>query len=95
MLRVEGRARIVTDDDLRQSLAFNGKAPHLAIVVEVESAFLHCAKCIRRSSLWEQETWPDRGTLPSAGEMLRDHAALDMPAEQIDEAYQQSTQKLY
>jgi hypothetical protein len=76
-------------------LAFNGKAPHLAIVVEVESAFLHCAKCIRRSSLWQQETWPDRDTLPTAGQILRDHVGLDLPAEQLDAAYQESTKKLY
>ena len=94
-LRVEGRVRIVTDESLRESMAVNGKAPHLVIVVEVESAFLHCAKCIRRSSLWQQGTWPERGSLPTAGQILRDHAALDLPAGQIDAAYQESTTKLY
>jgi uncharacterized protein len=71
-LRVNGRATIVRDPDLLASMSVQGKRPLLAIAVEVEQAFLHCAKAFKRSRLWQQETWPDRSELPSLGRMLMD-----------------------
>ena len=60
-----GRAAIVRDDDVLESLAAKGKRPLVAIGVEVEECFLHCPKAFRRSQLWEPEAWPDRSVLPS------------------------------
>ena len=64
-LRVNGRASIVRDEDVLESLAARGKQPQVAIAVEVEECFLHCPKAFRRSQLWEPEAWPDRAVLPS------------------------------
>jgi uncharacterized protein len=37
-----------------------GHRPLLAMVVEVEQVFFHCAKAFLRSQLWEPESWrPD------------------------------------
>ncbi len=54
-LRVRGRATIVRDTELRESMAVNGRAPELALVVELTTAFFHCAKCIIRSELWSAD----------------------------------------
>ena len=62
---MNGRAAIVRDDDVLESLAAKGKRPLVAIGVEVEECFLHCPKAFRRSQLWEPEAWPDRSVLPS------------------------------
>lgn len=51
-LRVRGRASIVRDHDLLSSMAINGRTPDLALVVELTTAYFHCAKCIIRSELW-------------------------------------------
>jgi uncharacterized protein len=64
-LRVNGRASIVRDEDILESVAARGKRPLVAIAVEVEECFLHCPKAFRRSQLWEPEAWPDRSVLPS------------------------------
>src|SRR5881296_2094602 len=64
-LRVNGRASIVRDEDILESLAARDKRPHVAIAVEVEECFFHCPKAFRRSQLWEPEAWPDRSILPS------------------------------
>ena len=32
-----------------------GAKPELALVVDVTTAYFHCAKCIIRSKLWSQE----------------------------------------
>jgi PPOX class probable FMN-dependent enzyme len=64
-LRVNGRAAIIRDEDVLESLAAHGKRPLVAIGVEVEECFLHCPKAFRRSKLWEPAEWPDRSALPS------------------------------
>src|ERR1019366_1006920 len=47
-LRVSGKGQIVRDSALQNSLAVNGQAPNLALVVDVEEAFIHCPKCMVR-----------------------------------------------
>jgi len=54
-LRVRGRATIVRDLELRETMAVNGRLPELALVVDVTTAYFHCAKCIIRSRLWSDE----------------------------------------
>jgi uncharacterized protein len=51
-LRVNGKAKIVTDKSVLELLVCDGKVPSLAIIVEVKEAFMHCAKCMIRSKLW-------------------------------------------
>ena len=69
-LRVSGRAQIVRDEGLRRSMSVDGKVPDLALVVEVDHAFFHCAKCVVRSGLWEQAKWPDTSGMKSLGAAL-------------------------
>jgi PPOX class probable FMN-dependent enzyme len=93
-LRVNGRARIVRDPEWLGRLAAQGKVPQLAIAVEVDEAFLHCAKCVKRSGLWEPERWPDREGLASPAQMFRDHAKLtSMTVEELDQRLQEGYRK--
>jgi uncharacterized protein len=75
-LRVNGRATISTDPDVLAACAVGDVTPRVAVVVTVEEAYVHCAKALRRSGLWEPERWPDLAALPSAACMLRDHYGL-------------------
>ena len=75
-LRVNGRACIVRDPELLARMAARGKTPLLGIGVEVDEAFLHCAKALKRSRLWDAETWPERGALPTLAEMIHDQITL-------------------
>jgi len=90
-LRVAGKAMIVRDAWLCERMAVNGKVPQFAIVVTVESAFFHCAKCVIRSKVWEPQHWPTVEDLPSLARTIIDHAKLpdaeaDMQA-MIDASY--------
>jgi uncharacterized protein len=59
-LRINGRARLVRDAALLDRMVVKGNRPLLAMVVEVQQVFFHCAKAFLRSGLWEPETWqPD------------------------------------
>jgi hypothetical protein len=85
-LRVNGRATITTDPPVLEAAALDGRPPKVAIVVEVAEAYIHCAKALRRSRLWEPEAWPDTSDMARPAAMLKDHIGLtDMSVEQIDE----------
>jgi PPOX class probable FMN-dependent enzyme len=59
-LRVNGRARVVTDADWFDQLVVRGHRPALALVVDVEQVFFHCSKAFLRSGLWDAASWrPD------------------------------------
>jgi PPOX class probable FMN-dependent enzyme len=81
-LRVEGRAWIVRDEDVLARCEVRGRRRALAIGVEVESAFIHCAKAFRRGQVWQPESWPDRSGMASVACMLRDHMGIDGAAEE-------------
>lgn len=74
-LRVNGRAAIHDDAELTARFAVGGKAPRTVLKVEVEEAYLHCAKAFMRSRLWDVEAQVARSSLPTMGEMLRDQIA--------------------
>ena len=71
-LRVNGRAWITQDPQLLDLSVVEDKRPLLAIGVEVQECFLHCAKAFRRAHLWSPETWPSPDVLPSMACMLYD-----------------------
>lgn len=52
-LRVNGRATLTTDPAVLAAVAVEGRPPRVAIGVDVEACFIHCAKAFRRSGLWD------------------------------------------
>jgi len=69
--RVNGRAEIVTDSELLELCAVDGKVPKLALRIEIDEAYTHCSKAFLRANLWDPERYVDRGELPSPGELMR------------------------
>lgn len=72
-LRINGTARITDDASALEACAVQGRAPKVGIIVRVDEVFLHCAKALSRSGLWDASRQIDRTTLPSYAEMLLDH----------------------
>ena len=58
-LRINGRARLVSDAPFFDAMMIKGNRPILALIVEIEEIFHHCAKAFLRSQLWRPETWQD------------------------------------
>ncbi len=85
-LRINGIARLSTDPELGARFAVDGRPAKVIVVVTVEEAYVHCAKALRRAALWEPGSWVAAVDRPNAAAMVKDHAAIDVPAEVIGEA---------
>ena len=94
-LRVNGRAAITREPELLRSLEAQGKVPRLAIGVEVEEVFLHCARSFRRGRLWDQATWPGPDALPSMPCILYDQTHGAMSLEALEARQAESLVRLY
>lgn len=65
-LRVNGRAKIVTDGPFFDRMVVRSHRPELALLIEVEEAFFHCAKAFARSKTWKPESWDPTAVRPYA-----------------------------
>jgi PPOX class probable FMN-dependent enzyme len=84
-LRVNGEARIVTDEKVLELLSCQGKLPSFAIIVNVKEVFMHCAKCIIRSNLWMNIDDTQKRSVPSLAKTLVDHGKLDISYQELDD----------
>ncbi len=79
-LRVNGKASIVKDKEILERCVVNRKVPSMGIMVDINEAFLHCAKAIRRSKLWKAESQQDPSEMPTLAQMILEQvAAPDKP----------------
>ena len=85
VVRVSGMAQIVTDAELLETMAVQGKRPDLALVVRVKEAFFHCGKSMIRSGLWEPERWSSIDGLPSYAQALKDHGKLPIAIPDLEQ----------
>jgi uncharacterized protein len=85
-IRVNGRAVISVDPELRNSTAINGKVPRSVLVVTVERVYFQCTKAIVRSKLWDPAARIDRKSLPSAGTILAGISKGEIGGEAHDRA---------
>jgi uncharacterized protein len=81
-LRINGRARLVSDADFFDEMLVKGHRPLLAIVVEIETVFHHCAKAFLRSQLWEPETWDPEAVVARRAVLAQ---KLERPESTVDE----------
>ena len=89
-LRVNGMAWITRDPELLNRCVAQGKAPLVAIGVEIEQCFLHCPKAFIRSRLWYPQDWPAADALPSMACVLFDQIK---PADATLQDYERSIEE--
>ncbi len=84
-LRVNGAARLSCDEEQLQLFAAEKRRPKLVIEVAVAEAYLHCAKALMRSGLWQPSSRVDRSLLPTMGQMINSQLGIEAPAETQEE----------
>ena len=94
-LRVNGSARIVAEAPYLDRMAMRGVTPDLAVEVQVEELFLHCARAFVRSRLWDVTTWPSRTEVPTGGTIARSQSGTTTPAADIDAALEEGARHPY
>jgi uncharacterized protein len=86
-LRINGRARLVSDAPFFDEMLVKGHRPVLAVVVEIEDIFFHCAKAFLRSGLWRPETWAPEARVPRRAVIAQEVEPSGMTVEQLDDYY--------
>ena len=90
-LRVNGVAEVIMEPALLERWTVNGKHPRSAMRVTVREAYLHCAKALMRSKLWNDDYRVERTELPTYAQMLKDQGVTTQSVEDlqasIDESY--------
>lgn len=84
-LRVNGAARLSCDEEQLQLFTGEKHRPKLVIEVAVAEAYLHCAKALMRSGLWQQSSQVPRSLLPTMGQMINNQTGIEAPAETQEE----------
>jgi PPOX class probable FMN-dependent enzyme len=94
-MRVNGVASVSVDPSVLAQCEVAGMNANVAIVVSVSTAFIHCAKALRRSSLWDPAGWPSTDDMATPACMLKDHIGLEGSTEDsqraLDESYARTT----
>jgi len=86
-LRINGRARLVSDADFFDDLVVKGHRPLLAVVVEIDTVFHHCAKAFLRSKLWDPESWEPELKVPRRAVVAHELDRPDTSVEELDRYY--------
>ena len=68
--RINGTARLTTDDDLCKSFEMEGKLPRCIIVIQVQAIYFQCARAVIRAGLWDGSKHIAENAIPSVGEIL-------------------------
>ncbi|MBI5275932.1 MAG: pyridoxamine 5'-phosphate oxidase family protein [Burkholderiales bacterium] len=80
-LRVNGAAVVSTDPSDIAACTNERRAPKAVIRLQVEAAYLHCAKAFMRSKLWSPAAQVDRAAMPTIGQVIADQTGMEVPIE--------------
>jgi uncharacterized protein len=96
-LRINGRARLVREAPFFDDMVVKGHRPLLALVVDIEEIFFHCAKAFLRSGLWKPETWDPEAAVPRRAVIAKNVEPDDRTVEELDDYYrlENYSQSLY
>ncbi len=85
-MRINGRAKIISEAPFFDSMLVRGHRPKLALVVSVEEVFFHCSKAFMRSGLWHQESWRPED-VPSRARIAHQLERSDQTLETVEAYY--------
>ncbi|MGA9311777.1 MAG: pyridoxamine 5'-phosphate oxidase family protein [Pseudonocardiaceae bacterium] len=80
-LRINGTARLVHDAPFFDQMMVKGHRPLLALIVEIDQVFYHCAKAFLRSNLWQPASW-DPQAAPSRAQIAQ---RLERPNDTLED----------
>jgi PPOX class probable FMN-dependent enzyme len=94
-LRVNGRCFITRDTELLESMSYQGKVPKLAMIVEIDEVYMHCARAFLRSGLWKPDSWPNDDDIPTLAAIMCEQKDLPPPDESEGKRNEEYRTRLY
>ncbi len=94
-LRINGKAEIRDDEDLMALCEVNGRLPRIVIQVRIETAFMHCAKALMRSKLWDPSVQIERSQLPTMSEWMVAQNTAEIKPESTEDMEKRYAKQLY
>jgi uncharacterized protein len=82
-LRINGRASLTVDPEVLDLVRIDDRPAKMAVGVDVDEVYIHCAKAYRRGGVWNPESWLEADDRPSAACILRDHIKADLDPQVI------------
>lgn len=93
-LRINGDAEIRTDEKYLELFPNEKNQPKSFIYLTINEVFLHCAKALMRSELWNAENRIPRDQFPTMGRMLNEQLGTNNPLETQEEMVKRYTPDL-
>jgi PPOX class probable FMN-dependent enzyme len=90
-LRINGTARILSDADYFDAMAVRGRPPILALEIDVEEVFFHCAKAFLRSDAWDPSSW-NPSAVPSVAQIAK-ALKKDMSLAELEKYYSEDNMR--
>lgn len=84
IVRVNGTARLTTDEALRTRFEHKGRLPATVIVIRISELYTQCARAPMRAGLWARD---DSTGLPTVGEILAEASNGDEGGADYDAAW--------
>ncbi|MEP4195635.1 MAG: pyridoxamine 5'-phosphate oxidase family protein [Aliishimia sp.] len=85
VVRVNGQARVTTDEDVVQRFEVNQRHPRSVIVIKIGEIYTQCARALMRSETWSSGDQSEG--LPSAGEILAEQTSGEEGGAPYDQAW--------
>ncbi len=86
-LRINGRARLVSEAPFFDEMVVKGHRPVLAMVVEIDELFHHCAKAFLRAQLWDPDSWEPEARVPRRAVLAQKLDRPESTVAELDEYY--------
>lgn len=82
VVRLNGRARLTADEELRQRFEQQGKHPATVIVIEIAEIYTQCARALMRAGTWTDGD--QSADLPTVGQILAEVSNGEEGGERYD-----------
>lgn len=91
-LRINGRAIVTADEDLRAQFEMKGVLPATVVVITIETMYFQCARALKRAALWSTDSQVKKGDLPSTGTLIQS-AVEEFDGQSYDEGLEERQAK--
>jgi PPOX class probable FMN-dependent enzyme len=94
-LRINGRAEILDDPELRNGFKIKDRSPKTVLRITADEIFIHCGKAPIRAGLWQPATWPEERPIPSMYQVVQDHSKMAVTSTEQSYSEQRYKETLY